>query len=90
MPGPTGEMTARDRFSRKLDCRCGNTGFAEVSQADAGPGQARDFRIDELPRGFSTERPSSNPKHYMIRCECGHIFRFEGKSFYAPGGEPRR
>jgi hypothetical protein len=26
----------------------------------------------------------------MIRCRCGHKFRFEQKTAYAPGGEPRR
>ncbi|WP_105384123.1 hypothetical protein [Neorhizobium alkalisoli] len=85
-------MAARDRYSRKLECsQCGNTGFAEVSETDDKRHKSRDFRIDELPRGFFTEFASTDPRKYMLRCgQCGHKFRFEQKTIYAPGGEPRR
>ncbi|MGK9053786.1 hypothetical protein QTA58_17500 [Neorhizobium sp. CSC1952] len=85
-------MAARDRYSRKLECsQCGNTGFAEVSESDDKRQRSRDFRIDELPHGFFTEFASTDPRKYMLRCgQCGHKFRFEQKSVYAPGGEPRR
>lgn len=84
-------MAARDRYSRKLECsKCGHSGFAEVSESDDRSGSSRDFKIDEMPRGFSTERPSVDPRKHMIRCSCGTVFRFEQKTVYAPGGEPRR
>ena len=84
-------MAARDRYSRKLECsQCGNTGFAEVSETDDKRQTNRDFRIDELPLGFFTEFASTDPRKYMLRCgQCSHKFRFEQKSVYAPGGEPR-
>ena len=83
------EMAARDRYSRKLECsKCGRSGFAEVSEDDdpkrANPG----FLIDEMPAGFSTERPSSDPARHMIRCRCGNVFAFKQKTHYPPGGEP--
>lgn len=84
-------MAARDRYSRKLECsKCGHAGFAEVSESDDRSGSSRDFKIDEMPRGFSTERPSADPRKHMIRCGCGTVFRFEQNTVYAPGGEPRR
>ncbi len=85
-------VAARDRYSRKLECpQCGNTGFAEVSEADDKRASLRDFRIDELPKTFQTEFASTDPRKYMLRCSpCGHKFRFEQKTAYAPGGEPRR
>ena len=85
-------MAARDRYSRKLECsQCGNVGFAEVSETDDRRQGNRDFRIDELPKGFLTEFASTDPRKYMVRCsQCGHKFRFEQKTVYAPGGEPRR
>ncbi|MDE1158106.1 MAG: hypothetical protein PW791_07475 [Neorhizobium sp.] len=85
-------MAARDRYSRKLECsQCGNTGYAEVSEADDKRAASRDFRIDELPRGFVTEFAATDPRKYMLRCtDCSHKFRFETKTAYAPGGEPRR
>lgn len=84
-------MASRDRYSRKLECsQCGHTGFAEVSETD-DKRNGRDFRIDELPRGFATEFASEDPRKHMLRCtECSHKFRFEQKTAYAPGGEPRR
>lgn len=84
-------MASRDRYSRKLECpQCGHAGFAEVSEADDKRQSNRDFRIDELPRGFSTEFASKDPQKHMLRCQCGHKFRFLQKTAYAPGGEPRR
>lgn len=84
-------MAARDRYSRKLECpNCGHNGFVEVSEADDPRRQNRDFSIDEMPQGFATERPSPDPQKHMIRCHCGNVFRFEQKTVYAPGGEPRR
>lgn len=82
-------MAARDRYSRKLECsKCGQSGFAEVSEDDdprrANPG----FAIDRMPPGFSTERPSSDPAKHMIRCRCGNVFAFKQKTHYPPGGEP--
>ena len=83
-------MAARDRYSRKLECpQCGHNGFAEVSDNDDPRGKDRDFAVDEMPRGFFTEFASRDPRKYMLRCQCGHKFRFERKSVYAPGGEPR-
>ena len=84
-------MASRDRYSRKLECsRCGHSGFAEASEIDEKDSAHVDFRIDEMPRGFRAERPSTNPADYMIRCaQCGNIFRFQQKTAYAPGGEPR-
>lgn len=43
-----------------------------------------------MPSGFSTERPSTDPRKHMMRCRCGAVFRFEQDTVYAPGGEPRR
>ncbi|TWF54556.1 hypothetical protein [Neorhizobium alkalisoli] len=85
-------MAARDRYSRKLECsQCGHSGFAEVSESDDKRAGNRDFRVDEFPKGFVTEFSSTDPRKYMIRCtECSHKFRFESKTAYAPGGEPRR
>lgn len=84
-------MAARDRYSRKLECsQCGHTGYAEVSEDDSPRRKTRDFRIDDMPRGFETEFSSPNPQKYMVRCHCGHKFRFERETVYAPGGEPRR
>jgi transcription elongation factor Elf1 len=85
-------MAARDRYSRKLECsQCGHSGYAEVSESDDKRPGNRDFRIDEFPKGFVTEFSASDPRKYVIRCgQCGHKFRFEQKSAYAPGGEPRR
>ncbi|MBB5593809.1 hypothetical protein GGD45_002898 [Rhizobium tropici] len=51
---------------------------------------SRDFKIDEMPRGFSTERPSTDPRKHMVRCRCGSVFPFEQDTVYAPSGEPRR
>ncbi|POO57437.1 hypothetical protein CTT39_01735 [Agrobacterium rosae] len=84
-------MASRDRYSRKLECaKCGHSGFAEASEKDEKHYADVDFRIDEMPQGFRTERPSGNPAEYMIRCaQCGSIFRFLQKAAYAPGGEPR-
>mgnify|MGYP000864591967 CR=1 FL=1 len=84
-------MVSRDRYSRKLECsRCGHSGFAEASEKDEKGGPDVDFRVDEMPRGFRTERPSLDPAQYMVRCaQCGNIFRFLQKTRYAPGGEPR-
>jgi hypothetical protein len=84
------KMAARDRYSRKLECsQCGNTGFAEVSEDDTPSRKTRGFEIDALPGGFETEFASSNPRKHMIRCRCGHKFKFEQTTAYAPGGEPR-
>ncbi|WP_113332660.1 hypothetical protein [Rhizobium dioscoreae] len=84
-------MAARDRYSRKLECaKCDHTGFAEVSETDDRRATNRDFKIDEMPRGFSTERPSTDPRKHMVRCRCGSVFPFEQDTIYAPGGEPRR
>jgi hypothetical protein len=83
-------MAARDRYSRKLECsQCGHSGFAEVSESDERRAGNRDFKIDEMPSGFSPEFPSSDPRKYMVHCQCGHKFRFEQKAAYPPGGEPR-
>jgi DNA-directed RNA polymerase subunit RPC12/RpoP len=84
-------MAARDRYSRKLECsKCGHQGFAEVSESDQKGRHDLDFRVDEMPRGFRTERASVDPTQFMIRCgQCGNIFRFLQKTAYAPGGEPR-
>ena len=83
-------MAARDRYSRKLECsQCGHSGFAEVSESDERRAGNRDFRVDEMPSGFSTEFPSPDPRKHMVRCQCGHKFKFEQKSAYPPGGEPR-
>ncbi|KQV34627.1 MULTISPECIES: hypothetical protein [unclassified Rhizobium] len=84
-------MAARDRYSRKLECaRCRNEGFAEVSEADDKRLKDPDFKVDFLPAGFTSERPSRDPAKHMIRCRCGHVFAFKQKSHYAPGGDPRR
>jgi len=84
-------MAARDRYSRKLECAmCGNSGYAEVSEDDMPTRKDPDFKIDALPPGFLTERPSKYPDRHMIRCRCGHIFKFQQKTVYAEGGEPRR
>lgn len=85
-------MASRDRYSRKIECsQCGESGFAEVSEADDKRPAHRDFRIDELPKGFVTEFSSTDPGKHMLRCtSCGHKFRFAAKTAYAPGGEPRR
>lgn len=84
-------MASRDRYSRKLECsKCGHSGFAEASEVDEKKNKDTDFRIDEMPFGFRIERPSSSPADYMIRCaQCSNIFRFQQRSVYAPGGEPR-
>ncbi len=83
-------MAARDRYSRKLECsQCGHSGFAEVSETDDRRGDNRDFRIDEMPKGFFAEFPSKDPGKYMLRCQCGPKSRFEQKTAYPPGGEPR-
>lgn len=83
-------MAARDRYSRKLECsQCGHAGFAEVSEDDTPSRKTRGFEIDALPSGFETEFASSNPRRHMIRCRCGHKFKFEQTTAYAPGGEPR-
>lgn len=82
-------MAARDRYSRKLECsKCGSSGFAEVSENDDKSRNGRGFRIDEMPSGFRTERASSDPAEFMIRCRCGNVFRFLSRTVYAPGGEP--
>lgn len=85
-------MASRDRYSRKLTClRCEQEGFAEVSELDDKTGKDVDFRIEELPKGFRIERAASKPEESMIRCgACANVFRFSSKSYYAPGGEPRR
>ncbi|MGF9693899.1 hypothetical protein AAIH46_13870 [Rhizobium sp. 0TCS1.26] len=84
-------MAARDRYSRKLECpQCGHAGFAEVSEDDDPRRKDPGFSVDEMPKGFFTEFASRDPKKYMLRCQCSHKFRFESKSVYAPGGEPRR
>ena len=83
-------MAARDRYSRKLECpQCGHSGFAEVSEDDDPRRKDPGFQIDDMPKGFSTEFASRDPAKYMLRCQCGHKFRFARKSVYAPGGEPR-
>ncbi|PTM95151.1 hypothetical protein C7449_104219 [Mycoplana dimorpha] len=41
-----------------------------------------------MPSGFSTERASSDPARYMIRCRCGNVFAFKQRTHYPPGGEP--
>lgn len=83
-------MAARDRYSRKLEClRCGNTGFAEVSEDDDPRRTDPGFSLDQMPVGFFEERASSNPAKYMVRCRCGDVFPFKQKSKYAPCGEPR-
>jgi DNA-directed RNA polymerase subunit RPC12/RpoP len=86
------QMAARDRYSRKLECsNCGHQGFAEVSETDDKRSANVDFRVDEMPRGFRAERPSSIPSEFMIRCShCGNQFRFVEKTAYAQGGEPRK
>lgn len=85
-------MASRDQYSRKLVCsRCEHEGFAEVSEIDDKTGKDVDFRIEALPRGFRIERPAPRPEDTMIRCaQCANVFRFASKSYYAPGGEPRR
>ncbi len=83
-------MAARDRYSRKLECaQCGHSGYAEVSEDDMPSRAHPDFTIDSMPPGFVTERNSKYPDRHMIRCRCGYIFRFQQKSVYAVGGEPR-
>ncbi|WP_327795830.1 hypothetical protein [Ensifer adhaerens] len=83
-------MVSRDRYSRKLECaKCGASGFAEASENDDPKSRTRGFLIDQMPAGFSTERPSSDPAKHMIRCRCGNIFAFKQKTVYAPSGEPR-
>lgn len=83
-------MASRDRYSRKLECaKCGAFGFAEASEHDDPKGRNRGFLIDVMPRGFSTERASSDPSKHMIRCRCGSVFSFRQKTVYAPGSEPR-
>jgi hypothetical protein len=63
----------------------------DVSELDDKTGKNVDFRIEEMPRGFRVERAALKPEDFMIRCtECSNIFRFAHKSYYAPGGEPRR
>ncbi|AYG68874.1 MULTISPECIES: hypothetical protein [unclassified Rhizobium] len=84
-------MAARDRYSRKLECaKCAHAAFAEVSETDDRRAASRDFKVDDMPRGFSTERPSPDPRKHMMRCRCGSVFPFEQDTAYAPGGEPRR
>lgn len=84
-------MTARDRYSRKLECaKCDHSGYAEVSEDDMPSRANPDFRVDSLPYGFTTERASKYPDRHMIRCRCGHVFKFQQKTVYAAGGEPRR
>ncbi|MFN6985522.1 MAG: hypothetical protein ACK4OI_11830 [Rhizobium oryzihabitans] len=84
-------MAARDRYSRKLECsKCGHQGFAEVSESDEKGRPNVDFRVDEMPRGFRTERASGDPTDFMIRCgQSGNKFRFLQKTANSPGGEPR-
>lgn len=84
-------MAARDRYSRKLECsQCGHNGYAEVSEDDDPRRKNPGFLVDEMPVGFVTEFAANDPRKYMIRCRCGHKFRFLQKTVYAPGGEPRR
>lgn len=84
-------MAARDRYSRKLECaQCGHTGFADVSEDDDANRKTRGFQIDSLPKGFETEFAANNPRKHIMRCRCGHKFKFEQQTAYAPSGEPRR
>ena len=84
-------MAARDRYSRKLECAmCGHSGYAEVSEDDMPSRAHPDFTVDSLPHGFATERASKHPDKHMIRCRCGHVYKFRQKTAYAEGGEPRR
>ncbi|KQY12741.1 hypothetical protein [Rhizobium sp. Root482] len=83
-------MAARDRYSRKLECgNCGHAGFADVSEEEDPRRKTRGFQIDSLAPGFETEFASTNPRKHVIRCHCGHKFKFEQTTAYAPGGEPR-
>jgi hypothetical protein len=57
----------------------------------------REIDIHESWNARSAAMPASrkfpkaaDPRKHMIRCSCGTVFRFEQKTVYAPGGEPRR
>ncbi|WEX75717.1 hypothetical protein PYH37_001898 [Sinorhizobium numidicum] len=83
-------MGARDRYSRKLECsKCGASAFADASEDDDPQRKNAGFKVDRMPQGFSTDRPSADPTKHMIRCRCGSVFPFKRKTVYATGGEPR-
>jgi hypothetical protein len=53
-------------------------------------GRIRISRSIRCRTAFATERASKHPDKHMIRCRCGHVFKFRQKTAYAEGGEPRR
>lgn len=68
-------MATRDRFEIALACsKCGATGVAQASENDDPSRQHPDFRIDELPRGFTLVKRARNRHESKVACAtCGKI-----------------
>jgi len=64
-------MTARDRFSAKLDCpKCKRTGEAALSQEDGWSYSSGDMstRVDSMPDGFKAARGPAHSGGLDIFC----------------------
>jgi hypothetical protein len=79
-------MALRDRFSKKLTCpQCGNSGFAEASEADDPKRKHPGFNVDHLPRGLFIQRQTNFQETSVIKCECGRKFPFSTLAEAASG-----
>jgi hypothetical protein len=63
-------MTARDRFTVKLECpMCGKTGVAHLSQADGYSNlHDRSTRVEALAQGFKPVEQRTGPYDLLIYC----------------------
>ena len=60
-------MTKRDRWVENLSCpRCGKTGVAELSTADA---QSWIVRPDSIPAGFKVVESENSRNFYCVFCD---------------------
>lgn len=68
-------MAIRDRFEIALACsKCGAAGIARASENDDPNRPHPDFRIDELPDGFTIVKHARNRHETKVACEdCGKL-----------------
>ena len=68
-------MAARDHFEITITCpSCGRTGSAPASEKDYPFMRNPDFRVGQLPDGFTLARKASRRGDTEVGCKCGQTF----------------